>query len=389
MKQVIKKISLVIVSGFVGLLIGYVIATLGVVLLTDQTWNDALGKFYEIDILDLIVSCLFAIIVALVSIILQVIIHEFGHLLGGLLTGYRFVSFRIFSFIVIKEAGKLRLKRFEVYGTGGQCLLLPPDAPLSQIKTAVYNWGGVFLNLIVTLSAAGVLYFLSSPGKYVTIALLAFMLIGAFVLFLNGIPMKVGGIGNDAKNQLEINNSEVSKAALVTQLRVNASLQNGMRPSEMPSEYFALPNAPIDYNNSLQVFILMLIAARHIDCFEWEAARKIFVEAYENKEKLIAIYEKEVACELVFIYLVSGEIDAARKLYSGDLPAYVERFRKVTTSKQRLLFAIALYLNDDYDKAKEILATLEKQESGYLMKGEVRSDLAVMKKLLQEKFKAE
>ncbi len=60
------------------------------------------------------------------AIFLQIILHEAGHLLFGLLTGYRFSSFRIGSFMWILQDGKIRFKRFSLAGTGGQCLLLPP-----------------------------------------------------------------------------------------------------------------------------------------------------------------------------------------------------------------------------------------------------------------------
>ena len=59
--------------------------------------------------------------------ILQIIIHESGHLLFGLLTGYRFVSFRVFSFMILKEGGQLRLRHLNLAGTGGQCLMDAPD----------------------------------------------------------------------------------------------------------------------------------------------------------------------------------------------------------------------------------------------------------------------
>ena len=57
----------------------------------------------------------------------HMILHEAGHLIFGLMTGYKFNSFRIASFMWIRENGKLRLKRHSLAGTGGQCLMTPPD----------------------------------------------------------------------------------------------------------------------------------------------------------------------------------------------------------------------------------------------------------------------
>ena len=51
------------------------------------------------------------------SMLLQIIIHEAGHLLFGLISGYHFVSFRIGSYILVKgPEDKLSLKRFHLAG---------------------------------------------------------------------------------------------------------------------------------------------------------------------------------------------------------------------------------------------------------------------------------
>ena len=53
------------------------------------------------------------------AMLLQVIIHEAGHLVFGLLTGYRFLSFRVFSLMLVREEEKLRFRRYSLAGTGG------------------------------------------------------------------------------------------------------------------------------------------------------------------------------------------------------------------------------------------------------------------------------
>ena len=58
---------------------------------------------------------------------LQLIVHEAGHLVCGLITGYKFVSFRVFSYTLYKEDDKCKVKKFSLSGTAGQCLLSPPD----------------------------------------------------------------------------------------------------------------------------------------------------------------------------------------------------------------------------------------------------------------------
>ena len=59
--------------------------------------------------------------------LIQVVIHESGHLVAGLKCGFRFLSFRIGPFTLIKKSGRILLKRLSVAGTGGQCLMIPPE----------------------------------------------------------------------------------------------------------------------------------------------------------------------------------------------------------------------------------------------------------------------
>ena len=61
----------------------------------------------------LLVLCMYG------ALTLQLIIHEAGHLVFGLATGYRFSSFRVFNLILLKEEGKLRFKKLSLAGTGG------------------------------------------------------------------------------------------------------------------------------------------------------------------------------------------------------------------------------------------------------------------------------
>ena len=76
-----------------------------------------------------------------VGIYLQLIIHEAGHLVFGLLSGYRFTSFRIGSFMWMKENNKIAIKRLTLAGTGGQCLMEPPQMQDGKIPVILFNLG--------------------------------------------------------------------------------------------------------------------------------------------------------------------------------------------------------------------------------------------------------
>ena len=76
-----------------------------------------------------------------VSFIMQIIIHEAGHLIFGLLTKYRFSSFRVFNLFLVNEEGHIKIKYLKIAGTAGQCIMLPPELNEKRIPYIWYNLG--------------------------------------------------------------------------------------------------------------------------------------------------------------------------------------------------------------------------------------------------------
>ena len=77
---------------------------------------------------------------------LHVLLHEAGHLLCGRLCGYTLTSFRIGKWMLVRREGRWTISRFHIPGTGGQCLMCPPEGDDSPI--VLYNLGGGLLNLV-------------------------------------------------------------------------------------------------------------------------------------------------------------------------------------------------------------------------------------------------
>lgn len=136
-----KKVLKFVFALLLGMGIGLAIAAVIIVLFTDTTFSEFVAKFKTVEFGEILLSGLVGILAAVISVPILVISHEAGHLIFGLLSGYKFVSFRIFNMTFIKIDGKLAVKRYSIAGTGGQCLLLPPDKPIEKIPTEWYNFG--------------------------------------------------------------------------------------------------------------------------------------------------------------------------------------------------------------------------------------------------------
>ena len=189
-KKIINGLLQILGIMIVGSIIGYSVGKIA---------GDSLSKVDTPNIILLLIS-------GVVVFILQVIIHEAGHLVFGLLSGYKFISFRVFDFKIIKdENGKLKIRFERLAGTGGQCLMRAPEYVEGKFKYKLYLLGGVTFNLVFSI-----VFWLVLPSYYT----LLFALIGFALAFLNLIPMGF----NDGMTFYHASKDETTRFVLYLQL---------------------------------------------------------------------------------------------------------------------------------------------------------------------------
>lgn len=375
------KTALKLIAGLLlGAAIGFSSVFIIIVLFTDTTASELLTRFSNISIGEGLISGLIGIASFVISVFILILLHEGGHLLFGILSGYRFVSFRIFSFTFIRLNGRIRIKRFAIAGTGGQCLLTPPDIPLEKIPVTVYNLGGVIANIIALIIALPFLWMNLHPFAIEFIVI--FIIVDVIMIIMNGIPMQIGGIDNDARNAVTLHRNKKSKECFVITLRANALIQEGVRPKEMPDEWFKSDD-DVNYSDALEVSIPLMKTSKLIDEMKWQDAFLTVIELYNHKDAIMPLYVKEITCEAIFASLVTGNVKEAENMYNKDMKKYLEAYRKVSSAKERTLCAVALILEHDEKKAIAIYENVHKHRKQYLMQGEVKSDLAVMEEMFR------
>ena len=376
----IKKILKFIMAALVGGVIGLAGAAVVLVAVKDDvTFSSVIDKLASAQWTDAAVGGLVALAAVIVSIPVHTLLHEAGHLVCGLATGYEFVSFRIFSFTIIRLDGKLCLRRYAIAGTGGQCLLTPAaDVTPERMPVMWYNAGGVLANA-VTLAAVAPLLLCEMPTEAKE-ALLVFVLIGLMILLTNAIPINAGGIRNDASNMLLMRRDGLSRRALYVQLRANALMQQGVRPKDMPAEWTQM-SPDFDCRNSLVLAQYMLHIAVLMDNGDNESALTALESLHARRKVIMGLLVKEIECEIVYTALATGRHERAAELLTPQLVQYLKTYSKVSSAKSRCLYAIALYHDHDGDAAQRIYDGVVSHRDKYLMQGEVASDLELMSRL--------
>ena len=184
-----------------------------------------------------LIVLIFLIALLYLSITIQVIIHELGHLIFGLISGYKFTSFRLLNIMLIKISGKYKIKFFSLPGTAGQCLMTPPELKNNVIPYALYNLGGSVLNL-VTVPLFSCMYFIFRDVMELPIIFIVLAVSGLASGIMNIIPIRFGEVDNDGTNFLTLYRNPDAIKALYIQCSVNAELAKGTRLKNMPKKWF-------------------------------------------------------------------------------------------------------------------------------------------------------
>lgn len=273
----------------------------------------------------------------------HVILHETGHLLFGKLSGYQFVSFRVFGQTLVKQNGKLVRKKFK--GWIGQALMLPPDMKNGTFPSVLYNLGGGLMNFLFGALFLG-LFFIASP--FWRFLLLAGAISGILAGLISIVPQKPGGLPNDGYNALLLGrkgNADIRHAFWV-QLHFNTALASGTRPRDIPTAWFEWVT-PDNWNDPMVAAVAVIHYEYLLDRLELNEARSLAQTLLDTADKMLGTHKNQLRCELLFHELINEcRPEEVGRIYTKELQAYIET-TPLYTSNQRMLYAYARLFTKD------------------------------------------
>ena len=290
---------------------------------------------------------------------LHIIIHEGGHLIGGLMSGWKFLSFRVGKLTIVSQDGKLKWKKTMVMGTGGQCLMVPPDCDYEKCPFFLYLFSGGFANFLISGIAVIVGIF---TGGIAQVFLNIFAIMGIGVGLTNLFPAKIGGMMNDGY-QIFVEfprNSEVRKYMCCLMI-VNAIFTEQDSVKALPEDVRNII-LDLDGNDLSSVFVVNLLLFKNVILYEkcrYKEARGIFQKIIDAPN-VLPVFKNEAKCERLY-YEIMGKCneDKVEELYDKDLKKYIEA-TAVYPSRKRLMYAYYLICKNDEEMAeKEYQALLK------------------------------
>ncbi len=321
-----------------------------------------------------VITLLVMIAAIFVAFVLNTFFHELGHLIFGFLTGYRFISFRLFHVMLTREDSKLVFQKYSLPGTLGQCLMAPPPYRGGTFPFMLYNLGGIIFGGTMSLVFIVLAVMIET---YATIQIFCFMAgwIGLVLNFINAIPSGGKKSVNDGTNTHYAKKSLAARTALWNQLQYVALNAKGFRTKDMPDTLFSVP--PIEeLTNPLTVWQGIAALDRASDTGDFEKAKEICTLLREEANIEIPLYRAALASEALYLELVTTcDPDRVTVLYE-EMKKF-SAILKQRLSTHRVLYAYRLLHLKDKTSAGTAVSAFYKAiaKSPYRTEIEAESEL--------------
>lgn len=307
---------------------------------------------------------------------IQALIHESGHLVFGLLLGYRFHSFRVGSLMWLKEGTKLKFKRYSLAGTGGQCLMFLPKGKITPKTHLLYHLGGSIFNAICGIACMvgyacckealwlGAIFFLTGGMSFI-------------YALSNGIPMRLTMLNNDGHNALSILRDPHGAEAFCDQLRITEEESKGIRMKDMPNEWFPIPSEEA-MGNSMVATMGVLAAFRLMEQHKFLEADALMVYLLETDSAMLGYHRGLLTCQRIYIEILrENRWQVLQSFLTPDQKKFMKTMRKNPTVL-RTEYALARLSERNPVKAQAIQKEFEALAKVYPYEEDIADERSLM-----------
>lgn len=316
------------------------------------------------------VLCIIHFMIAIVgAYIVQTMIHEVGHMICGLLSGYHVCSFRIFSFVWVKKE-KICFQRMSVAGTSGQCLMAPPELIDGKMPFVLYNLGGVIANLL-TAVLLGTYYWYFVYDFDEAVIICSMVITGMFLVLQNGIPFPMQMVNNDACNTVLLLRNPEAVRSFWVQLKVNEWSVKGVRLKDMPAEWFAVP-CDETATDSMTTTVGVLTCNRLMDEKRFEEAEQWIRHLLTSDSEMTGLQRGLLLCNCIYLEAIAA--DRQERLHALLTAQQKQFMRKASTNLSVMRTEYALACRENRQKADAIQARFEAYAKKCLYLADVQSE---------------
>lgn len=229
--------------------------------------------------------------------IIQTILHEIGHLIGGLLTGWRLLYLQLYSLVLKKKDKGYTLT--VVSNKGFMCIMYPDSV---NNKALIYTMGGCIANLLSGIIGVQLLYTVAKESV-LWLYIWCFMVFGIGLFLMNGIA-RVNRVCNDMACYILLKNDSNSRFCHNSQLLIAKELMRGLSYGDIGRELICLCPDPAE--NDIQAYQAVLEYYYYLDIRDYlkmgQALNKIRKKDNISKEVSNIIELEHMYLQLLIEY---------------------------------------------------------------------------------------
>ncbi len=360
--KILRTIKLAIIGIIIGFGAGFVIGKIIKPMI-----------YADISSADVALTLFLALVFFVLSFIIHIVVHEAGHMIAAMARGWKFLSFMIMGIVLNRRNGRLRLSRFSMAGAAGQCLMLPPENGDTPFGIALYNAGGVLANLLLTVIASVILFMPSTHHSLTeTVFLLCIIIVGLYLIIMNGIPHKLAGLPNDGLNMLSLRNDKFATMVFLRSMRlIGYLMQNDT--SRLEAMTYMCDNRDINFSNSIHVMALSSDLSLAMLRMDFGKANAIMQRAEPHISQMITIYRNELTLERIYLTLIRPHYpEDINRLLDKSISKYLQVQSVFRPSALRVQYALAAIHEADSNKAEKIYEKFQRVSRKYYLQGEIK-----------------
>jgi len=303
------------------------------------------------------------------SIASAVIVHEFGHLIFGLLTGYKFAAIGFAHHLFLRRDGRMRRFVYKLPGALGFCAMEVPDMKDGSFPFALYLLGGVLCNTFFALIC--IFAFVSGIGSGILFfphAFLLFAFVNAYLAIVSILPIKTKFLNTDGKQLFDLLKHKNIRKSFWACEKISAAQYRGVKFEDIPSEWFN------ETDDTQSVYAASIRAVRFLARTETDEPKEVcaLIEKELSENHALSGRSKALLICMRIYYESIGERDAGtlKKLITQTQIDFMKRMKNMPSAIQTE-YAYTLLVEKDVREASRIKARLEKISKKYPFPAEI------------------
>lgn len=303
------------------------------------------------------------------SLASAVIVHEFGHLIFGLLTGYTFAAIGFGHHLFLRRDGRMRRFVYKLPGALGFCAMEVPDMKDGGFPFALYLSGGAFGNAFFALVC--IFAFAFGIGNGVLFFPHAFLFpafVNAYLAIVSILPIKTKFLNTDGKQLFDLLKHKNIRKSFWACEKISAAQYRGVKFEDIPSEWFN------ETDDTQSVYAASIRAVRFLARTETDEPKEVcaLIEKELSENHALSGRSKALLICMRIYYESIGERDAGtlKKLITQTQIDFMKRMKNMPSAIQTE-YAYTLLVEKDVREASRIKARLEKISKKYPFPAEI------------------